>query len=392
MTRPLVVGINTLTTTARKAGVGEYISVLLDTLPPLAPDWTFVVFTARDNRHMFRLDQPNIREVRVGLAHEPRLPMRLLYMGWQHGVLPWLLRREKIDVIHHPNTMLVRRGAVPAVITIHDLAEFHIAKYSPNRTRFRKRAVHTSVRTCERVIAVSEHARQDMIRLVGADPAKVVMTHEGFSPRFNRPSEEACSAFRRARGLEGVPFALFVGTMHRSKNVAVLVDALAKARREIPELKLVLSGNDGDASKEIDSQVEANGLTDSVIRVGHVSDQDVPLWYASANVVVYPSLFEGFGLPILEAQGTRSPLVASNVASIPEVAGGGAILLDPNDVDAWAAAMVRVVRDEATRADLVEAGIRNLERFDPQVVGRRVLEVYRQAHRAARGQERSTES
>jgi len=379
MTRPLVVGINTLTTTARKAGVGEYISVLLDTLPSLAPDWTFVVFTARDNRHMFRLDQPNIREIRVGLAHEPRLPMRLLYMGWQHAILPYLLRREKIDVIHHPNTMLVRRGEVPAVITIHDLAEFHMAKYSRGRTRFRRKAVRTSVRTCERVIAVSEHARQDMIDLVGADPAKIVMTHEGFSPRFNRPSDEACAAFRKAQGLEGVPFGLFVGTMHRSKNVAVLVDALALARRSLPELKLVLAGNDGDASAEIASHVASTGMSDSVIRVGHVPDEDVPLWYASANVVLYPSLFEGFGLPILEAQGTRSPLVASRVASIPEVAGEGAILLEPHDVEAWADAMVRVVRDESLRLGLVEAGVRNLERFDPILVGRRVLEVYRAA-------------
>ena len=380
MTRgPLTIGINTLTTTARKAGVGEYISVLLDTLPRLAPDWTFVVFTARDNRHMFALDQPNVREVRVPLAHEPRHPMRLLYMGWQHFVLPRLLQREGVDVIHHPNTMLVRKGAVPAVITIHDLAEFHIQKYSPSRTRFRRRAVHTSVRTCAKVIAVSEHARQDLIQQVGADPDKIAMTHEGFSPRFLRPSHEACQAFRDKWGLGTTPFGLFVGTMHRSKNVAVLLDALVHARRTIPELRLVLAGQDGDASEGLRARIVELGLGDHVLRVGHVRDEDVPLWYASANVVLYPSLFEGFGLPILEAQGTGSPLVASNVTSIPEVAGDAAILLDPHDALAWGDAMVRLVRDPVARRVLVEAGERNLLRFDPKEVGQRVLRVYREA-------------
>lgn len=383
MSRPLVVGINTLTTTARKAGVGEYISVLLDTLPSLAPDWTFVVFTARDNRHMFRLDQPNVREVRVNLAHEPRVPMRLLYMGWQHVVLPRLLAREQVDVIHHPNTMLVRKGAVPAVITIHDLAEFHIPKYSPRRTKFRKKAVWTSVRTCERVIAVSEDARQDMIRLVDADPSKIVMTHEGFSPRFNRPSEADCAVFLREKGLEGTPFGLFVGTLYKAKNVAFLVDVLARARREIPGLRLVVAGSDGDGSDEFSQRVAATGMADAVIRLGHISDAEVPLWYATAGAILYPSLFEGFGLPILEAQGTRTPIVASDLTSIPEVAGEGAVLLDPRDVEGWAAAWTSVLTDSVRREVLVTAGVRNLERFDPMVVGRRVLDVYRAAHDAA---------
>lgn len=379
MNRPLNIGINTLTTTARKAGVGEYISVLLDTLPGLAPDWTFTVFTARDNRHMFRLDQPNVREVRVPLAHEPRVPMRLLYMGWQHWVLPRLLRREKVDVIHHPNTMLVRKGPVPAVITIHDLAEFHIPKYSPNRTKFRKKAVWTSVRTCARVIAVSEDARQDMIRLVDADPSKIAMTHEGFSPRFQRPSDDACHAFRAARGLEGVPFGLFIGSLYKAKNVAFLVDVLARVRQESPAAKLVVAGADGDGTEEFHQRIAARGMADAVLRVGHVPDAEVPLWYATAGVVLYPSLFEGFGLPILEAQGTRTPIVASRLTSIPEVAGDGAVLLDPHDVEAWAAAWLRLERETTWRAGLVEAGVRNLERFDPQVVGRRVLDVYREA-------------
>lgn len=382
MTRPLVVGINTLTTTARKAGVGEYISVLLDTLPKLAPDWTFVVFTARDNWHMFQLDQPNVREVRVNLAHEPRLPMRLLYMGWQHTILPMLLRREKVDVIHYPNTMLVRKCGVASVITIHDLAEFHIPKYSPRRTKFRKKAVWTSVRTCDRVIAVSEDARKDMIHLVGADPARIVMTHEGFSPRFLPPSEAARAEFRAANGLAGVPFGLFVGTLYTAKNVAFLVDVLARARREIPELRLVVAGHDGDGAEEFARRVASTGMADAVMRVGHVPDADVPLWYATADVILYPSLFEGFGLPILEAQGTRTPMIASNITSIPEVAGDGAILLDPKDVDGWAKAWVRLQRDQAHRESLIEAGIRNLTRFDPDEVGRRVLDVYRAAAQA----------
>ncbi|MCB9497255.1 MAG: glycosyltransferase family 4 protein [Fibrobacteria bacterium] len=377
--RPLVIGINTLTTTARKAGVGEYISVLLDTLPSLAPDWTFVVFTARDNRHMFRLDQPNVREVCVNLSHEPRVPMRLLYMGWQHLVLPRLLKREKIDVIHHPNTMLVRKGQVPAVITIHDLAEFHIPKYSPKRTKFRKKAVWTSVRTCEKVIAVSEDARQDMIRLVGADPSRIIMTHEGFSPRFQRPSEDACKAFREAKGLSDQRFGLFVGTLYKAKNVAFLVDVLARARQTIPDLKLVVAGHDGDGTEEFSRRISSTGVADSVLRVGHVPDEDVPLWYATADVILYPSLFEGFGLPILEAQGTRTPIIASNITSIPEVAGDGAILLDPHDVDGWADAWVRLVSDPSLRRIQVEAGERNLNRFDPDVVGLRVLDVYRSA-------------
>jgi len=238
------------------------------------------------------------------------------------------------------------------------------------------------------VISVSEHARQDMIHLVGADPGKIVMTHEGFSPRFNRPTDKACADFRREQGMEGVPFCLFVGSMHRSKNVPILVDAVKRAKREIPDLKLVLAGARGDASVEIEQRIAMEGMTESVIRIGHVSDEAVPLWYASANVVLYPSLFEGFGLPILEAQGTRSPLVASNVASIPEVAGEGAVLLDPNDIEGWARAIVDVIRDESLRTRIISAGLRNLDRFDPEVVGRRVLDVYRAAVDDAASQER----
>lgn len=301
---------------------------------------------------------------------------------WEQGAWPFLLRKDRMALAHGPAQVLPLAWMGPSVVTIHDLAFMIDSSTFRMRSPTYLRAMVTlAVRRATRIITVSEWTRKDVIRLLGADPERVVSVHNGVDPDYRVIDDRrAIEAFRRGHGLDG-PFILYLGTIEPRKNLIRLIDAYVEIRRRgHTEWPLVLAGGMGPLHGPIREHAAATGLSERDLRfAGFVPAEEMPLWYNSAGLFVYPSQYEGFGLPALEALSCGTPVVTSNRSSLPEVVGDAGVLVDPLSVTAIADGMQRVIEDHTLRERLVQNGLVQARRFSWRTAAEQTLNVYRAA-------------
>jgi glycosyltransferase involved in cell wall biosynthesis len=247
---------------------------------------------------------------------------------------------------------------VPSVVTVHDLAFLaHPEAFHPSKRRYLMLMTRLSVHRARRVIAVSAHTKGDLVRHFGVAPDKVTVIPNAMDDRF-RPATnpDARAQFTRDHHLPE-RFILFVGTLEPRKNLRRLIDAFARLARDDHEVALVIVGASGWMTSDLAPLAEAHGLADRIVFTGYVADDELPRWYQAATLFCYPSLYEGFGLPVLEAMACGTPVVTSNTSSIPELASGAAARIDPTDVAALADALGALLADAPRRAEMSRAGI-----------------------------------
>jgi glycosyltransferase involved in cell wall biosynthesis len=263
------------------------------------------------------------------------------------------------------------------VVTIHDLSfiRFPTLFRAANRL-YLNVLTRLSARRAQRLIAVSIQTAQETMRLLGVPPERIDVVYHGVDPVFHPLPADEIVAFRQRRGLPE-QYVLFVGTLEPRKNLVRLVEAFARTRES--HVKLVLAGGKGWLYDELFDTVETLGLQEDVIFPGYVTSEELPLWYNAATVFCYPSVYEGFGFPVLEAQACGTPVLTSNISSLPEAAGDGALLVDPYDVDALAAGLHRLLHDESLRHQLQESGLAHAGRFSWMDTARETARVYRRA-------------
>jgi glycosyltransferase involved in cell wall biosynthesis len=220
-----------------------------------------------------------------------------------------------------------------------------------------------AARRAARFIAVSETTRQDMVSHLDVDPRRVDVIYNGVDAQF-RPAADSgvVRAFRESKGLPE-QFILFLGTLEPRKNIPTLLRAYAVARQRGVTAPLVLAGGGGWGDLRLHSLIDELGITASVILTGYVAMSEQTLWYNAATLFAFPSLYEGFGLPVLEAMASGTPVIASNHSSLREVVGSAGITVDPHDPDSLADALVATMRDDAARADLSARGLIQARRF-----------------------------
>lgn len=361
----------------RNAGVSRYTYRLVEGLAQRESDQHYTAFvTARDRAAIAAFGNERLRLV---AARWPTAQpaQRVL---WEQVALPELLRRLRVDVFHSPVNVLPMRLPCASVVTVHDLAFLHYPQFFRRVRRIYQRTFTTrSARAATLVIAASESTKADVVRL-GVDPERVRVIYPAIEPHF-RPIEDRArlAAFRQAHNLPE-RFVLFLGTLEPRKNVVGLLEAYAKVRAGDPETPpLVLAGAKGWYYDEVFERVRALGLEQVVTFAGYVRDEEQPLWYAAAELFVYPSFFEGFGLPVAEAMACGTPVITSNVSSLPEVAGDAALQVDPGSADALAHAMQSALRDGETRHRLAAAGPRRAQRFSIERMVEGCSEVYAEA-------------
>lgn len=294
---------------------------------------------------------------------------------WEQIVQPVVLRQKGVDLAHGLAFVVPLLSPCPTVVTIFDLSflRFPDSFRRANRTYLRT-FTPLSTRRAQRVITISQHTKRDVIRLLGVPAEQVDVIHCGVDPAFRpRPIEEV-QAFRQRRGLPE-RFILFVGTLEPRKNVRRLVEAYAQIRDL--GVRLAIVGGKGWLYEDIFASVERLGLRDEVLFAGYVLAEELPLWYNAADLFVFPSLYEGFGLPPLEAMACGTPVISSNAASLPEVIGEAGLMVAPQDVEGLAADMRRVLTDENLRAQLREQGLRQARKFSWEKAARQTVEVYR---------------
>ena len=362
----------------RSAGIHWYIYNLLQHLPEADPGVEYTVFL-RDGGY----------PQRVGLRTQPsdlpthRPPVRFL---WEQVVQPWAACRTGLDLLHCPAFVGPLLGAVPFVVTVHDLSFrlFPEGFRGGNRT-YLQILTAQSVRRARRVVAVSESTRQDLVRLYGLAPGRVDVVYNGVDAAFRPLPAGEVAAFRARKGLPE-RFLLFVGTLEPRKNIVRLLEAYARLTK--PRSPLMLVGGKGWFYDQVFLRVEELDLADEVSFVGYVPAEELPWWYNAAAAFVYPSLYEGFGLPALEAMACGTPVVTSTTSSLPEVVGQAGILVEPTDVAALTAALQRVLQEAALREQMRATGLARAARFSWPETATGTVRSYRRALETGGGAKR----
>jgi glycosyltransferase involved in cell wall biosynthesis len=360
----------------RRAGVSRYIEALVEHLPAAAPELELVVFTSRAG---YRTAPERLRRSalwRVSLFPTERPLVRIL---WEQLAAPSVTRSQRLDLVHGPVNVVPLAGLRPLVVTVHDVAFLrHAGHYPPLKRRYLALMTRQAVRQADYVIAVSKQTRDDVIELCGADAEKVAVVPNGVDPTLRRINDASVLEAFRSRHHLPEAFVLFLGTLQPRKNVEGLLRAYARVRSDV-SVPLVIAGARGWHESAIFHLVRELGLGESVQFAGYVSPEELPYWYSAATIFVYPSLYEGFGLPVLEAMACGTPVITSSVSSLPEVAGDAAVLVDPRDIDGLARAIRQLLGSSDTRASLSRAGLQRASLFTWMRTAEETLAVYRRA-------------
>jgi glycosyltransferase involved in cell wall biosynthesis len=265
------------------------------------------------------------------------------------------------------------------VVTVHDLSFLRVPQCAdPGLRAFLERAVPRSLVRAARVLADSENTKRDLIELLNVAPEKISVVPAGIEPRFQPVGDTALMAGVRARYKLPEWFILTVGTIEPRKNLSRLITAYSQLRRQtgLPHA-LVIAGKEGWLFEGIYEQVAREGLSECVLFPGFVADIDLPALYTLADVLAFPSLYEGFGLPPLEAMACGTPVVTSDNSSLPEAVGSAALLVNAEDTDGLTEALARVLGDADLRGRLTELGRAQAARFTWPEAARRLLDAYR---------------
>jgi glycosyltransferase involved in cell wall biosynthesis len=372
------IGIDAHAIGAQQAGNETYIGNLIKSLAEVDSDNRYTLYLANAEaaarwRAEFTRRYPNF-EVRLLPPPTPlvRVPV----------ALELELRLRPVDVLHVQFTAPLF-CPVPVIATIHDLAFEHMPETFTRRGSLQlKFTVRRTAKRAARIATVSEYSRQDLIRTYKLPPEKVVVTHNGIGPIFSpQPaSRDEAQKLRHRFGIER-DFILAVGSLQPRKNLVRLIRAYAKlrSRKDGFHHQLVIVGRKLWLSNEIFAEAKRQEWARDIILTGYVSDEDLPAFYRAASAFVYPSLFEGFGIPPLEAMACGTPVVTSNTSSLPEVAGDAALLIDPYDEQSLANALLRIVNDEELRALLRENGFVQSKKFTWRNAAEKTLQLYREA-------------
>jgi glycosyltransferase involved in cell wall biosynthesis len=287
---------------------------------------------------------------------------------------------HRCDLVHTQYTVSPL-FTVPTVTTVHDISFLIEPRWFPLKDRILLRlTVPASCRRAKRVLTVSETSREDIIEMLGLPPEKIIATPNGLPEGFYPiPKAEAQAWVREKYGIEP-PFALAVGVLQPRKNWQLAIEAVYLARNdyELP-LVLVLTGKAGWARRELNRAKQIFAQDGWLIETGYVPDEYLVWLYNAAEVLLYPSFYEGFGLPPLEAMACGTPVIASNGGALPEVVGSGGILLPPNEPGMWANAIRTVLTNDAYRNALIQRALAQAQRFSWRTTAERTWQAYLQA-------------
>ena len=379
LARPIHVGLNaqllSLESTYRSAGINWYIYHLLEHLPESSDGFRYTAFTG----------ERTWKPARCMVAARTRWPTRrpLGRIAWEQMVQPYALASHRVDMLHSLAYVLPAAWFGPSVVTVLDLSFILFPeRFRPMNRFYLHTFTRLSARRADRVIAISENTRRDAVRLLGLDEHKVQVVHCGVDTSFRPLDAEIIEEYRRKQGLPE-QFILFVGTLEPRKNVVGVIEAYHYLMRQwnladgkLPDL--VIAGARGWYYEEVYRKVQQLELDSHVHFIGYAPAEDLPLLYNAAEVFVYPSFYEGFGLPVLEAMACGTAVVTSNTSSLPEVIGDAGLALDPHDSERIGKAIQQVLTERDLREHFRTTARRRAAGFTWQRTAQETVAVYRQ--------------
>ncbi len=354
----------------RSAGIAGYIANLLRQLPAQAPEhWRFEALVGAENAAQFE---------RVKMSRAPldtRSPLRRIF--WEQTLQP--LRLRQYDLYHALAFVAPIVLCAPMVVTVYDLSFLRFPeRLSPSRRLYLRGMTALTCSRARRVLAISQCTADDLVALLGVPADKIDVTPLGYDKAVFRPLPAAeLARFRRDQQLPE-RFWLYLGTLEPRKNLSTLLKAYRRLARS-DRLPLVLGGGIGWRGQEVLAEIERLGLGDSVTHIGFIPAAKLPFWYNCAEAFVFPSVLEGFGLPVLEAMACATPVVTSDADALQEVAGSAGKRLPSHDIEAWAAALKGVKADRAWRESAQVAGLDRAKQFSWARTAELTVGSYRKA-------------
>ncbi len=362
------------------AGIGQYIHKLLRDFPKIAPDIQFDVLLYEDEIPLYiPSDAPNIRPV----CQDPRLRNPWVNLAWHQTGMPLMCRRERYDVVFitSGNRRLPFYAPCPTVGTFHDLSSLHIqGKYDAVHAFYNLHVMPMLVRRLDWVISISESTKRDLIEYVKIPEERIVIIPQGVELDRYYPRDKAEAQARVTQRYPiRAPYLMFISRIeHPGKNHVTLIRAFERLKEKdgIPH-QLVLVGGDWTRSEAVHQLAEASRFRDDIVFTGFAANEDIPDLYCGCDVFVFPSLFEGFGLPVLQAMSCGAPVACSNVSSMPEVAGDAGVLFSPEDEQSIEEAIRSILTDSSLRQQCIQRGLERSKEFSSERTAAKTVELLR---------------
>lgn len=355
------IAINAMLLSAPSFGIRTYISNLI--------------------KHLKQIDTQNTYEIFSGSSSFSNPAVRIM---WEQLIQPFLINKGGFDVFHSPDHVLPFLPIkAKKIVTVHDLSFYmHPETFPAMKRTYKKLITPGSLRRADRIIADSASTKKDIIDIFAISPDKISVVHIGVGGEFSKIHDSnILSRLKEERKLKN-PFILFVGTLEKRKNIEGLIDAYILAVREHKIAHdLVVVGRKGWLYEGIFKKVQREGFAGKIKFIFDARQEELPVLYNLADLFVYPSIYEGFGLPVLEAMACGTPVITSNVSSLPEVAGDAAMLIDPYDTQGLALSIAKVLHDETLKKTLSQKGLERAKQFGWDKCARETLEVYKSANR-----------
>ncbi len=346
----------------RRTGVGVMTAALFDHLRKSeATDLHGYVVSWRARQRYLQATPDGATPLRL------RWPARLCHRLWQRSDLPRL--PGDWDIVHGTNYVVPPSRSGARLVTVHDLTAWRFPQLVDRHSRAYPTLLRRAVDSGAEIHCVSSAIAREVVEELAVDAAIVHVVPNGFDRR--RPGNAAS-----ARTRIGAPYVLAIGTIEPRKDYVGLVQAMSAVWADHPDVKLVIVGGDGWGVDEFDAASRTAGAGDRIVRLGYVSDADKADLIAGAELLAYPSVYEGFGLPVLEAMDAGLPVVATAVEAVVEVAGDAAMLVPPNEPDQLAAAIATLLTDSDARGRLIDAGRERAARFSWERTAEQLLELY----------------
>jgi glycosyltransferase involved in cell wall biosynthesis len=366
--KPLLVGFDATTLTGQISGVGGYTARLLMALSAEVGRGALDRLVVFSNREVRLAGSPPV-EVYAG----QRFPVRSV---WMQLVLPRILREVRPEVVHFTNYLAPVLTSAPYIVSFHDMS----LTLLPEAHTLKKRLLTASLiptvaRRARRILVPSESTRRDVARLLAVDPGRIRLVPYAASPLY-RPLSDGFSTLAR-RGIRP-PYFLYVGTIEPRKNLARALRAFGRIAPSLPDHRFVIVGQPGWKFGEVLHEARRPDLAQRVVLTGYLPEEELPVVYNHATALVYPSLYEGFGLPLVEAMACGTPVLTSSGSSLSEVAADAALLVPPLQEDKLAEAMTAIATDERLRVDLRRRGLLRAATFSWERTAKETIEVYRE--------------
>ena len=363
------VGIEVSAINVNQAGTGIYVSQLLSALKTLEQPGDFSIQTFSSGLKRF-MGKPKTVRTRLGTLYHD--------IFWNQVLLPLSVARSDVDLLHLPANIGPVVCPCPTTVTIHDVSLFRYPEYfTPWHRKTSQFLVPRNAHHAKIIITNSEYSKSEIVNVLGVSPDKVKVTYLGASETFKPAEPIVIEQTRRKFGLD--QFIVVVCTLEPRKNVQRLVQAYSLLKARGITHTLVHIGAKGWYYDDVLAEVERLGITDSVRFLGYVSLEDLNALYSAASVAVYPSLYEGFGLPVLEAMQCGCPVITSNAASLPEVVGDQGIMVDPYDVDTLADTIYAVLTNDDQAAAMRQNGFERAKQFSWKACAQQTIQAYQKA-------------